>query len=292
MNANSLTPHLIQLFSRAEALMEKIEAQLPAKPPATDWQAGAYRWRKTQQQQGYLQTVRHPQTLQLSDIQNVDRQKQALLANTAQFVAGRLANNVLLTGARGTGKSSLIKAVWHEFRSSDLRLIEIEKAHLVDLPDLVDLLGERQERFIIFCDDLSFEEGDYGYQALKTALDGSIASTADNILIYATSNRRHLVPEYYNENAMAQARGGEIHAGEAVEEKISLSERFGLWLTLYSFDQNEYLKIAQHWLRQFGIAHYDEQTERAALQWAQTRGARSGRIAMQFARDWAGKHAS
>ncbi|WP_027469978.1 ATP-binding protein [Deefgea rivuli] len=290
MDSNQLTPHLLQFITRAEALMEKIEAQLPAIPPATDWQAAAYRWRK-QQHSGFLQTVRHPQALQLSDIQNVDRQKQVLLANTAQFVAGRLANNVLLTGARGTGKSSLIKAVWHEFRAADLRLIEVEKAHLVDLPDIVDLLSERPERFIIFCDDLSFEEGDYAYQALKTALDGSIASTSDNILIYATSNRRHLVPEYYSENAMAQARGGEIHAGEAVEEKISLSERFGLWLTLYSFDQNEYLNIAQHWLRQFGITDYDEHTERAALQWAQTRGARSGRIAWQFARDWAGKHA-
>ena len=183
-----------------------------------------------------------------ADLKDIDDQKKRLRENTAQFVAGRPANNVLLTGARGTGKSSLVKAALNEFSKKGLRLIEVDKSDLVDLPDIVDLVADRRERFVVFCDDLSFEASDPGYKSLKVALDGTIAGSADNLLIYATSNRRHLMPEFMDENLEARHVGGEIHPGETTEEKISLSERFGLWLSFYPFDQDQYLDIAAHWV--------------------------------------------
>ncbi|WP_034640414.1 ATP-binding protein [Chitinilyticum aquatile] len=265
--------------------------ELHGKPAAPDWQAEAFRWRNLGQG-GVLQPVRHPHRVALEDLQNIDRQRAALLQNTRQFVAGRTANNVLLTGARGTGKSSLIKAAWNAFRADGLKLIEVEKAHLNDLPDIVELVASRPERFIVFCDDLSFEEGDHGYQALKTALDGSVAAPSANVLIYATSNRRHLVPEYFSENAATRYEGGEIHFSEAIEEKVALSERFGLWLSFYSFSQDDYLRAVRHWLAVMGVAGWDETLQREALIWATGRGARSGRVAWQFARDWSGRQES
>lgn len=236
-----------------------------------------------------MKAVAHPHEIGLEDLAAVDAQKLRLYENTRQFVAGRTANNALLTGARGTGKSSLIKAVWQAFRHEGLRLIEVEKAHLQDLPEITDLLYGRPERFIIFCDDLSFEEGDHGYQALKTVLDGSIAATSSNVLIYATSNRRHLVPEYFEENAATRHVDGEVHFADAVEEKMALSERFGLWLTFYAMDQEAYLAAVQIWLVRLGFGDWDEGVRREALQWALARGARSGRVAWQFARDRAGR---
>ncbi|HSC80466.1 MAG TPA: ATP-binding protein [Chitinolyticbacter sp.] len=282
-----MTDHLTRFLDRFEAFLTRAEPLLPASQAATDWSAEAYRWR-VRQGVGQLEAVRHPHAIRLDQLVNVELQRERLTANTRQFVTGRLANNVLLTGARGCGKSSLVKAVWNEFREQGLRLIEVEKTHLVDLPDIVELVGHRNERYIVFCDDLSFEEGDHGYQALKTALDGSIAATSPNVLIYATSNRRHLVPEYFSENAQTRYEGGEIHFAEAIEEKVALSERFGLWLSFYGFSQDEYLAAVRQWLGEFGVTTWDADSERAALQWAQGRGARSGRIAWQFARDWAG----
>jgi hypothetical protein len=212
-----------------------------------------------------------------------------LVRNTEQFLAGRPANNVLLTGARGTGKSSLVKALLHEYAERGLRLIEVDKNDLATLPALLVLLETRPEKFIVFCDDLSFEEGEDGYKALKTALDGSLSRRADNVLVYATSNRRHLMPEYMDDNAnTTTGRGGEIHAKEAVEEKVSLSDRFGLWLSFYPFDQNEYLAAVENWLTDFRLP-LDETARHAALNWAQMRGSRSGRTAYQFACDWAGR---
>ncbi|HQC98277.1 MAG TPA: ATP-binding protein [Aquabacterium sp.] len=279
------------LIARADLLLRRLERILPHALSAPDWGASiAFRYRK-RGASGLLQPVRQVAGIRLADLKEVDGQKERLLRNTAQFVAGLPANNVLLTGARGTGKSSLIKACLNEFADRGLRLIEVDKADLVDLPDLVDLVAERPERFIVFCDDLSFDEGEPGYKALKSILDGSIAAASDNVLIYATSNRRHLLPEYMKENLTYQhTEDGEVHPGEVVEEKISLSERFGLWISFYPFSQPEYLAIVAQWLRHFGVAEAAiSQARQPSLVWALERGSRSGRVAYQFARDWAGR---
>ena len=279
-----------RLIARAEAVLERFEASFSPTPPPPDWSAAiAFRWRKNSGR-GWLQAVRHPHPIRLADLNNIDDQKARITANTRQFVAGKSANNVLLTGSRGSGKSSLVKAVLNEFAGQGLRLIEVDKADLIDLPDIVDLLEGRPERFIIFCDDLSFEAGETAYKALKSVLDGSIAAPPDKVLIYATSNRRHLMPEYFSENLDTQRVDDEIHPGEATEEKISLSERFGLWISFYPFSQDDYLNIVNHWLRQFGVSEKTiGASERDALNWALGRGSRSGRVAWQFARDLAGQ---
>jgi hypothetical protein len=276
-----------RIADRLDDLAASIERLLPRAAAEPDWKAHAYRWRK-QAQGGYLEAVRHPHNIRFADLKDIDEQKRRLRDNTAQFVAGRAANNVLLTGARGTGKSSLVKAALNEFAAKGLRLIEVDKRDLVDLPDIVDLVGDRNERYVIFCDDLSFEASDAGYKSLKVALDGSIAGSADNVLIYATSNRRHLMPEFMDENLEAKHVGGEIHPGETTEEKISLSERFGVWLSFYPFDQEQYLDIADHWVATLGGKVNDE-SRKAALLWALERGFRSGRVAWQFARDYVGR---
>ncbi|WKB54742.1 ATP-binding protein [Eleftheria terrae] len=279
------------LFTRAEALLARLEAALPHAPTAPDWTASiAFRYRK-RGSSALIEPVRHVAGIRLSELQEVDGQKERLLRNTAQFVAGRSANNALLTGARGTGKSSLIKACLNEFAPQGLRLIEVDKTDLVDLPDIVDLVAERPERFIVFCDDLSFDEGEPGYKALKSILDGSVSAASANVLVYATSNRRHLLPEYMKENLSYQhTEDGEVHPGEVVEEKISLSERFGLWISFYPFSQQEYLAIVAQWLRSFGVAEEAIAAARQeALVWALERGSRSGRVAYQFARDLAGR---
>lgn len=285
---------LEKFLNRAETLLGRLEAILPSTTPAPDWDAGiAFRWRKPRGNNtaGHLQVVRQLAPITLSDLHNIGPQKELIEQNTRQFVHGSPANNVLLTGARGTGKSSLIKACLNQYADQGLRLIEVDKDDLGDLADIVDLVAARPERFIIFCDDLSFEEGEGGYKALKVALDGSIAAQSDNVLIYATSNRRHLMPEKMSDNSSYQhGDDGDLHPGETVEEKISLSERFGLWVTFYPFKQDDYLEIVAHWLAYFGcnaaqIA--DAKTE--ALQWALQRGSRSGRVAWHFARDYAGK---
>lgn len=282
---------LESLIARAEGLLTRLEAVLPHAATPPDWAAStAFRARR---RHGALclEPVRAVSRITLDDLQEVDAQKDRLLRNTAQFVAGRPANNVLLTGAKGTGKSSLIKAVLNAFAGQGLRLIEVDKADLVDLPDLVEQVQARPERFVVFCDDLSFDEGEASYKALKSVLDGSVAAASDNVLIYATSNRRHLLPEKMSDN-LGGTRGehGEIHPGEAVEEKISLSERFGLWISFYPFSQDEYLAIVAQWLRHFGLGEAAiEAARQPALIWALERGSRSGRVAFQFARDLAGR---
>ncbi|KQQ47215.1 AAA family ATPase [Duganella sp. Leaf126] len=286
---------LEQLLARAENVLARLEAVLPATPPAPDWAHGyAFRWRKRPGAFGsasYFQAVAHVSDIALDNLQHIGPQKQQIAQNTRQFVAGRPANNVLLTGARGTGKSSLIKACLNQFAQDGLRLIEVDKADLAELPDIVELVAGRPERFIIFCDDLSFEEGESGYKALKVALDGSIAAQSDNVLIYATSNRRHLLPERMSDNLGYQhGNDGDLHPGETVEEKISLSERFGLWLTFYPFRQDDYLDIVNHWLTMLGCTAQQVTDARGeALRWALQRGSRSGRVAWQFARDYAGR---
>jgi predicted AAA+ superfamily ATPase len=274
--------------------LARLEPLLPSPMAEVDWHAShAFRWRVPRDGRGYLQPVKLVSEIRFDDLHNISQQKEAIEQNTHQFITGKPANNVLLTGARGTGKSSLIKACLAKFAAQGLRLIEVDKEHLVDLPDIVDLIAERPERFVIFCDDLSFEEGEGGYKALKVVLDGSVAASSDNVLIYATSNRRHLLPEKFSDNeTYRHVDDGDLHPGETVEEKISLSERFGLWLSFYPFRQDDYLDIVRHWLKHFGVpdAHW-AQAEPEALRWALQRGSRSGRVAWQFARDWAGKHA-
>jgi predicted AAA+ superfamily ATPase len=282
--------NLESLINRAESLLERLAEYLPAIQQEVNWNALAWRW-QVMNGRGYLQAVQHPHQIKLEAICNVDAQKAEVVRNTAQFVGGFPANNVLLTGARGTGKSTLVKALLSEFSENGLRIVEVDKQDLVALPEIVSLLRVRSERFIIFCDDLSFEATDPGYKALKVVLDGSIATTSDNVVVYATSNRRHLMPEYMAENLETQYVGDEIRPGESSEEKVSLSERFGLWLSFYAFDQEEYLSVAAYWLAQYGIAEMNEEVRRAALTFSLTRGARSGRVAYQFARDYAGRQA-
>ena len=288
-----MNEHFERLIVRAEALISRIESVLPQPLTAPDWSASiAYRYRKRSSGHGSLEPVKHIGYMALNDLKEIDDQKEKIQRNTEQFVNGKPANNVLLTGSRGTGKSSLIKACLNEYSARGLRLIEVDKADLTDLPDIVDVVSDLPEKFIIFCDDLSFEEGEPGYKALKSILDGSIAAATLNVLIYATSNRRHLLPEYMTENlTYTHTEDGEVHPGEVVEEKISLSERFGLWVSFYPFSQDEYLTIVAQWLSSFGIERVAIEAARpASLVWALERGSRSGRVAYQFARDFAGKH--
>lgn len=284
-----------RLIERAEQLIGRIEAVLPQPLGAPDWSASiAFRYRKRSSGHGTLEPVRQVAQMRLADLQEIDGQKDKIRRNTQQFVQGLPANNVLLTGARGTGKSSLVKACLNEYAAQGLRLIEVDKADLVDLPDIVDVVADRPERYIVFCDDLSFEDGEAGYKALKSILDGSVSAAGQNVLIYATSNRRHLLPEYMKENlSYTHTPDGEVHPGEVVEEKISLSERFGLWVSFYPFSQDEYLSIVAQWLASFGVPAAEIEAARPqSLVWALERGSRSGRVAYQFARDYAGAHGS
>ena len=277
-----------------ERILQRLEQLLPPPPPQTDWDASiAYRWRSSGRRgtAGWLQPVRHVHRIKLSDLRGIDRQIAQVEQNTRQFIEGKPANNVLLTGARGTGKSSIVKGLLNKYSKQGLRLIEVEKNDLVDLPHIVDQVAPRKERFLLFCDDLSFHGAEEGYIALKVALDGSISTTSENLLIYATSNRRHLMPERMSDNAgYTHASDGDLHPGETVEEKISLSERFGLWLSFYPFKQDDYLDIVAHWLAGFGCTPEQIASARTeALQWALQRGSRSGRVAWQFAKDYAGR---
>ncbi|MCU7959017.1 MAG: ATP-binding protein [gamma proteobacterium symbiont of Bathyaustriella thionipta] len=281
-----------ELMKRAEAFLTRLEGLFENQGnPGCDWQHPAYRWRR-QGTQGRLQAVRHPHRVKADDLLCMSRQKAEVLRNTRQFVEHKPANNVLLWGSRGTGKSTLIKAAFNEFSAQSLRLIEVDKTQLLDLPDLLEQLYERPERFILYCDDLSFEQDDSSYKALKAVLEGSICAPPENVLIYASSNRRHLLPEYQRENQQSHLDDGELHHSEAVEEKISLSERFGLCLSFYPFSQDEYLQIVQHWLKQLGCAEWNNDIRAQALKWALARGSRSGRVARQFSLDYAGRESS
>jgi uncharacterized protein len=282
------------LLVRAESLLARIESILPQPLTAPDWtQATAWRYRKRASGHGALEPVRHIGKMALGDLKEIEQQKEKIQRNTLQFVQGLPANNVLLTGARGTGKSSLIKACLNEYTAQGLRLIEVDKADLVDLADIMDVVADRPEKFIVFCDDLSFDDGESSYKALKSVLDGSVSAASPNVLIYATSNRRHLLPEYMKENlTYTHTDDGEVHPGEGVEEKISLSERFGLWVSFYPFSQDEYLTIVAQWLRSFNVPETAiEAAKPESLVWSLERASRSGRVAYQFARDYAGRHA-
>lgn len=291
---------LERLVERLEALADRAEPLLPPAPPPADLGDGAaFRWRGAPGGGGRFHAVRRPHRIALADLRGIDRQKAALDRNTRQFVRGYAANNALLSGSRGTGKSSLVKALLNEYAPQGLRLVEVDKHDLVSLPDIVEPLEPRPERFLLFCDDLSFEADEPGYKALKAVLDGSVSAAPDNVLLYATSNRRHLMPEYMQDNLDARRVGGEIHHSEAVEEKVSLSERFGLWLSFHPFAQDDYLAIVRHWVAELDPAERGrreaeaewERVRAEALKWALNRGSRSGRCAYQFARDWVGRNA-
>jgi len=287
-----LNEHLERMLLRAETLMARIETVLPQALHAPDWRAGiAFRYRKRSNGHGVLEPVKHIAAMTLDDLKEIEPQKEKIQRNTLQFVQGLPANNVLLTGARGTGKSSLIKACLNTYSPLGLRLIEVDKPDMVDLPDIIDVVAARPEKFIIYCDDLSFEEGEPGYKALKSILDGTVAAATPNVLIYATSNRRHLLPEYMKDNlSYKHTDDGEVHPGEVIEEKISLSERFGLWISFYPFSQDAYLLIVDQWLSSLGVPPNEAASAHPeALVWSLERGSRSGRVAFQFARDFAGR---
>ena len=278
------------LVQRLDALLAFAQQTWGDTLVEPDWSLSvAFRYRR-RGSHAWLEPVRQVASIGLDDLQEIDDQKQKIMANTQRFVQGLPANNVLLTGARGTGKSSLIKACLNALSDQGLRLIEMDKADLVDLPDVVSLVAQRPERFIVYCDDLSFDDGEPAYKALKSILDGSVAATSANVLVYATSNRRHLLPEYMRENlTYTHTSDGEVHPGEGIEEKISLSERFGLWLSFYPFSQDEYLAVVRQWLQAMGLSSQEvEQARPAALVWALERGSRSGRVAYQFACDYVG----
>lgn len=288
-------PTPASLLEQAEALLRRLETLLPPALKEPDWASStAFRWRGLDQIER-LRPIASPKTLRLADILCIDRQKDLVARNTRQFLQGFPANNVLLWGSRGTGKSSLVKALLNEYAALGLRLVEVDRQHLAELPDILELLEGRPEKFILYCDDLSFEADDASYKKLKAALEGSLSGLGGNVLVYATSNRRHLLPEYQGENQEARHYAGEhlqceIHHGDTVEEKISLSERFGLWLSFHPFTQDEYLDIVRHWLEKLGCVPEDWQAVRPlALRFALQRGSRSGRVAWQFARDWAGQ---
>ena len=278
------------LVVRAESLLDRLENFLLPKEQVIDWDATAWRW-VAGNEKGVLQAVENPDEVQLNDVQFVEKQKQALVRNTRQFLQGLTANNVLLTGARGTGKSSLVKGLLTAFSADGLRLIEVEKHDLVHLPNIVHIIRNRPEKFIIYCDDLSFEANDVAYKALKVVLDGSIASTSDNVLVYATSNRKNLIPELMADNKTTEYIGNEVRPGDTVEEKSALVERFGLWLSFHAFDQEKYLAIAAHWLNTFGIG-FDEAAKKAALDFTYARGARSGRVRLPICKRLCGESAT
>lgn len=297
MSNSPFTPEhatqLTQALNRLSAALERFTSECLPSGDKPLPQALAYRWQPGSGffMQGHLVPVDSPQLISFSDLRNIDWQSERLYQNTKQFVQGHPANNVLMTGSRGTGKSSLVRASLAAFHPEGLRLIEVEKQSLDDLPRIVNLIQHDVRRYLIFCDDLSFEEGEHGYKGLKTVLDGSVVGPSPNVLVYATSNRRHMVSERMSDNLERRSDDqGEIHPGDSIEEKISLSDRFGLHLHFYSFSQDEYLHAVAHWLGHFGLdLHSDEEIRTEALQWATQRGTRSGRVAWQFARDYSGR---
>ena len=278
-----LPEHILQALS---TVLQQLQQNLPELKQETDFSASAYKWQDKQ-----LKAIQQPKKMYLDDLKGIERQKEKVIQNTLQFLKGLPANDVLLTGSRGTGKSSIVRALLTQYESEGLRLIEIERDDLSDLPLIQKLIENRPEKFIVYCDDLAFNAEDENYRSLKSVLDGSLQSGSSNFIIYATSNRRHLLPEFMHENTPVTRvdvpQYIELHPQEAIEEKISLSDRFGMWLSFYPMDQNLYLEIVEHYLAKANMP-MDEFTRAEALRWCQARGQRSGRAAYQFSKHWIG----
>ena len=277
-----------------ESLIDRLLLILKIYTPI-DWSvASSGLWEKNRWHSGCVPLFEEIK-IELDDLKNIDEQKKALLLNTEQFVSGLPANNALLWGARGTGKSSLIHALLNRFSKQGLRVLQVSKHDLLDLPKITGELNGLAFKFILLCDDLSFDVSDASYKAVKSALDGSVVKSADNVLIYATSNRRHLLPEEMADNQNARIIDGQLHQGDAVEEKISLSDRFGLWLSFYPFRQDDYLEIVHYWIDKLAQLYdvtirFDEELDKTAIRWALARGVRSGRTAHHFAKHIVGSH--
>lgn len=274
------------LLKSLSTVLAQLQQTLPPPIQDPDFSAPAFYWQEKQ-----LKPIFQPKKFQLEDLMGIDRQKKIILQNTEQFLAGLPANDILLTGSRGTGKSSVVRALLSHYHDQGLRLIEIERDDLSDLPLIQKLIKDRPEKFIVYCDDLAFNAEDENYRSLKSVLDGSLQSGANNFIIYATSNRRHLLPEFMSENIPVTQVGvpqyKELHPQEAIEEKISLSDRFGIWLSFYPMDQQLYLQIIEHYLTRAGLV-FDEYVRAESLRWCQARGQRSGRAAYQFSKHWIG----
>ena len=279
-----------KLIKRLDSLLDRVEPLIPTLPKAVaEFNGGAYHW-KSLGNNGYFHKIERPTNFTLTDLQCIDRQKKLIDRNTQQFLADLPCNNVLLWGPKGTGKSSLIKALLNEYQGKGLNIVEVEREDLKDLRKIIDILTDKEGHFILYCDDLSFEADDASYKALKVVLDGSLTNASNNILIYATSNRRHLLPEYMSDNVASKNINNELHLNETIEEKLSLSERFGLWLSFHPFNQDQYLEIVDYWLKKLGNnLDNNEFVKKASLKWALERGSRSGRSAWQFAKDWTGQ---
>lgn len=283
-----------ELTAQLKRVLTSLEQLLPRPVGRIDWK-GCYaaNWHR-HSFAGYLEPLDMIEGIRLDDLLGIDKQKRMVEENTRQFLAGFPANNILLWGTRGTGKSSLVRALLNQYADAGLRVVQVDKDDLVHLPDIVDEVREHPYKFIVFSDDLSFETGESSYKMLKSALDGSVYAPPPNVLIYVTSNRRHLLPEYESDNRGAMLVNNELHHGEAVEEKISLSGRFGLWVGFHPFSQDQYLEVVRQWVESYGLKHgvaapWDDDAREAAILWSQKKGDRSGRIANQFASDWVGK---
>jgi predicted AAA+ superfamily ATPase len=283
-----------ELTAQLRRVLSSLEQMLPKPVAKVDWKSShAANWRR-HSLAGFLEPVPNVEGIRLDDLLGIERQKEAVEANTRQFLAGFPANNILLWGTRGTGKSSLIRAILNRYAPEGLRVIQVDKSDLVHLPDIVDQVKEEPFRFIIFSDDVSFVEGESSYKMLKSVLDGSVYAPPENILIYITSNRRHLLPEYETDNRGAMMVNGEIHHGEGVEEKISLSGRFGIWVPFHTFSQDQYLEVVRQWVAKLAAKHgaevpWTQEARDEAINWSQKKGDRSGRIAYQFATNWVGQ---
>lgn len=288
----NLKPEVVEQLER---VLSSVEQLLPKAAEPIDWtKTPAANWRR-HSFAGYLEPIEHIEDTRLDDLVGIERQKQVLEKNTRQFLRGYPANNVLLWGSRGTGKSSVVRALLNKYADEGLRIIQVDKNDLDYLPDIFSQIGKQPYRYIILCDDLSFEPGDPGYKILKSVLDGSVYASPKNVLIYVTSNRRHLLPEFFTDNLGAKMVHNEIHHGEAVEEKISLSDRFGLWVSFYVFKQDLYLEIVQKTIARLCIENqiepqWDEDLAKAAIKWSHEKSKRCGRTALQFTRHWLGQH--
>ena len=267
-------------------VLQQLQQSLPALKQETDFSAIAFKWQDQQ-----LIAIQQPRKIDLDDLKGIEKQKEKIIQNTLQFLNGLPANDVLLTGSRGTGKSSIVRALLTKYANQGLRLIEIERDDLSELPEIQKIIQHRPEKFIVYCDDLAFNAEDENYRSLKSVLDGSLQSGSSNFVIYATSNRRHLLPEFMHENTPVTRvdvpQYTELHPQEAIEEKISLSDRFGMWLSFYPMDQNLYLEIVEHYLQKAEM-ELTAEARAEALRWCQARGQRSGRAAYQFSKHWIG----